>query len=221
MINKKISEIMRRVGYMEKDGYNQAQRYKYLSEAKIVEEIRGVMCDVGVIIVPHADQVDVQVIERGGKSPTILTTIVSTYSFVCADDGDSIQVRVVSQGTDTQDKGAFKSLTGGLKYALKQTFLIPTGDDPEKDDDQYDDEEERKPAPKQKKTGSSSQTVDHRTQAFNSRVSQISQSGDPNLSIYEEACKKSGVKKHSDITTSTARLAFVKTYESMVKDKKK
>lgn len=35
------------------------------------------------------------------------------------------------EGRDRGDKAPYKALTGALKYALIQTFLIATGDDPE------------------------------------------------------------------------------------------
>jgi hypothetical protein len=34
-------------------------------------------------------------------------------------------------GIDQGDKALYKAITGGIKYILSSTFLIPTGDDPE------------------------------------------------------------------------------------------
>jgi hypothetical protein len=38
---------------------------------------------------------------------------------------------VAGQGLDVGDKAPYKAMTGALKYALLQSFLLATGDDPE------------------------------------------------------------------------------------------
>jgi hypothetical protein len=40
----------------------------------------------------------------------------------------------VGEGQDAGDKAVYKAMTGALKYCLLKTFLIPTGDDPERDE---------------------------------------------------------------------------------------
>ena len=39
--------------------------------------------------------------------------------------------KVAGQGIDAGDKAPYKAMTGALKYALLQSFLLATGDDPE------------------------------------------------------------------------------------------
>jgi hypothetical protein len=41
--------------------------------------------------------------------------------------------KVAGQGLDSGDKAPYKAMTGALKYALLQSFLLATGDDPEAD----------------------------------------------------------------------------------------
>jgi hypothetical protein len=57
--------------------------------------------------------------------------LVQTYRLVHK-DGGSLTVQVAGCGTDSQDKAAYKAMTGAWKYAMKQVFCIPTGDDAEK-----------------------------------------------------------------------------------------
>ena len=40
---------------------------------------------------------------------------------------------VPGEGLDAGDKAPYKAMTGALKYALLQSFLLPTGDDPEEE----------------------------------------------------------------------------------------
>ena len=43
----------------------------------------------------------------------------------------SVDVHAMGEGMDAGDKAGNKAATGLLKYALRQTFLIETGDDPD------------------------------------------------------------------------------------------
>ena len=53
------------------------------------------------------------------------------YRFVDARSGEELTVRVPGEGADAGDKAPYKAMTGALKYALLQSFLLSTGDDPE------------------------------------------------------------------------------------------
>jgi hypothetical protein len=47
--------------------------------------------------------------------------------------GETLSWDMYGQGSDSLDKGAFKSTTGAVKYGLLKLFLVPTGDDPERE----------------------------------------------------------------------------------------
>lgn len=64
-----------------------------------------------------------------------LTLITMQYHFFDSESGESLEGTFCSQGADSGDKGIFKAITGGIKYILSSIFLIPTGDDPEKDEE--------------------------------------------------------------------------------------
>ena len=57
--------------------------------------------------------------------------VVMSYSFVDVDTGEEITVKIAGEGLDSGDKAPYKAMTGALKYALLQSFLLATGDDPE------------------------------------------------------------------------------------------
>ena len=62
-----------------------------------------------------------------------LTEAVITWRFTNAEDPqDFLLVQSAGQGADTQDKGAGKAMTYSRKYALLNTLLIPTGEDPDR-----------------------------------------------------------------------------------------
>ena len=56
-----------------------------------------------------------------------------SYSFVDVDTAEEITVKTAGEGLDSGDKAPYKAMTGALKYALLQSFLLATGDDPEEE----------------------------------------------------------------------------------------
>ena len=57
--------------------------------------------------------------------------VVMAYTFMDVDTAEEITVKVAGEGLDAGDKAPYKAMTGALKYALPQSFLLATGDDPE------------------------------------------------------------------------------------------
>jgi hypothetical protein len=55
-----------------------------------------------------------------------------TYRLTHAPSGESEDCQVLGEASDAGDKAAPKALTGAYKYFLRQTFLIETGDDPDR-----------------------------------------------------------------------------------------
>ena len=58
-----------------------------------------------------------------------------------SETGECVSGMFYGVGQDSGDKGIWKAVTGAIKYIMTSTFLIPTGDDPEKDEGK-----EKKPA---------------------------------------------------------------------------
>lgn len=60
-----------------------------------------------------------------------LTTVKIQATFIDAESGEQLSVVYVGDGSDAEDKGVYKAITGAQKYALMKTFLAVTDDDPE------------------------------------------------------------------------------------------
>ncbi|WP_067923804.1 ERF family protein [Alicyclobacillus shizuokensis] len=121
---QKISEVMRRVKYLKKDGFIsfKSTRYSYLSEEKMTQEIRRHLLDLGLIILPV--NMDFQINNQ-------VTTVNMKYKIIDVQTGEYEVINVGGQGSDSQDKGIAKAMTMAYKYMQRQAFAIPTGDDPD------------------------------------------------------------------------------------------
>lgn len=133
----KLHAVMTDVAYIKKDAKNEFHNYKYASEAAIKSAVHEALVKHRVLFMLSV----VDVHERDaaptakGKAQWI-TRALMEYEFTDADTGYSIAKQFAGQGIDGEDKGLYKAITGGLKYALTSAFLIETGDDPEGETDQ-------------------------------------------------------------------------------------
>ena len=66
------------------------------------------------------------------KGTAMVNTVIHATVKFTHTSGESIEVDAVGEGSDSGDKSANKAMTGLYKYALRQTFCIETGDDPDK-----------------------------------------------------------------------------------------
>jgi len=132
-IHEAIVAVMQEVGYVQKQK-SPNLNYSYAGEAALIAALRPVMIENGVYcyvskITPVRDTFTT----AKGTSMNV-TVSQGEVTFVHAKSGTSITVQAIGEGMDTGDKSANKSATGLLKYGLRQTFLIETGDDPDTHD---------------------------------------------------------------------------------------
>lgn len=125
---------MSEVEAMPKDKTNTHQGYKYLSETTVKEKIRPLFVKHEVVPMFSAEEkefIQIGTTTKGGAN--WLTKVKVTYTFYDVESGESLMGIYEASGADTQDKGVYKAVTGAVKNILMQNFLIPTGDDPEKE----------------------------------------------------------------------------------------
>lgn len=123
-LREKLHAIMAEVNFIEKDKTNEHFNYEYASEQAIKEALHPQLVKHKVLFA-----MDVTDVHKEGS----ITTIRVVYTFTDVETGEEITRTFAGCGADNQDKGLYKAITGAIKYILTTTFLIPTGDDAEKD----------------------------------------------------------------------------------------
>ncbi len=129
----KINLVMQKVCNLGKDGRIQGGgNYAYLSEEKITTALHEAFTEVGLVIAPTAMEI-IENREDATRSGGILhlTRILVTYQLTDKDDGDIMVIQALGEGSDSGDKTLNKCMTAAYKYALRETFMISTGDDPD------------------------------------------------------------------------------------------
>jgi len=146
-IHEAMLEIYKSVGYVQKTKSDNLN-YKFASETGFIQEIRPAMVDNGVTVsVSKMDNLTQESYTTKNGVVMMRSTIhgVVTFSHV---SGSSISVESYGEGSDSGDKSVNKAMTDLYKYALRQTFMIETGDDPDKDASEPAVKQESKPAQK-------------------------------------------------------------------------
>jgi hypothetical protein len=127
-LREKFAEVRRRLGYVQKRGHNERHNYSYVTAADLAGAVGDILAELGVVVIPQLQSIST---EPPRSSSERIARIVMNYRFVDARSGEELTVRVAGEGADAGDKAPYKAMTGALKYALLQSFLLATGDDPE------------------------------------------------------------------------------------------
>jgi len=124
--------VMQEVGYCRKTRAA-GLGYSFAGEAALIEALRPAMVDHGIVFGAVAYDIvgDTSYQTKAGASMR-LVRVKGVFRFTHAPSGTHEDVVAFGEGADNGDKSLNKAMTGALKYALRQTFVIETGDDPDK-----------------------------------------------------------------------------------------
>lgn len=128
---KAINTVMQEVGYVEKTRSAKLP-YSFASEAGLIHALRPEMVKAGLVM--WVSKVETDVDERyTTKNNAVMSRakVTATLRIAHVTSGEWIEIASQGEGADSGDKATPKALTGFFKYALRQTFLIETGDDPD------------------------------------------------------------------------------------------
>ena len=140
-IHDAIAAVYAKTGYVQKQS-KPSLGYSYAGEAALIAAIRPELVNNG-IYVSVVDVSDVEHETYQTKNNTMnRVTLKAVIRFTHAPSQSYIDVVALGEGADVGDKATNKALTGAYKYALRQTFCIETGDDP---DGESSEHQERAP----------------------------------------------------------------------------
>jgi len=138
-----MAAVMKDVEAVTKGRTNTQQNYKFRGIDDMYNALHGILAKHGVFTIPSV--VDIQRTERESKSGGLLTVTLAKVQYrFYATDGSYVDALTAGEGMDSGDKSCNKALAGAHKYALVQSFAIPT----ESGDDSENDNPEPKPEPK-------------------------------------------------------------------------
>jgi hypothetical protein len=132
LIYKKMSEVMSSIKAVSKDQKNLQQGFKFRGIDQFVNALYPALTKAGVFMTPRVISVnhtEREITRSNGKVGVDKTVhLMVEYDFY-AEDGSKVTVGpIAAEGLDSGDKATNKALSAALKYALIQTFSVPTED---------------------------------------------------------------------------------------------
>ena len=126
--------IMSSITALEKSRQNQSQGYRFRGIDDVYNMLHEIMADNGVFCLPTvvADRHEERTNQKG--TCLIYRIVTMRYTFV-ASDGSSVEATAIGEGMDSGDKATNKAMSAAQKYALLQSFLIPTEDEKDSEND--------------------------------------------------------------------------------------
>lgn len=143
-----LRKALKEKGVLKKGGTNTFDKYSYFSEAQYKELFTELFSDAGLeLSFSEAEYTTFTGSEKqaNGRMPRL--------NFILTDIGTGFyeMSTITGEGIDKGDKAGYKAYTGALKYYLANTFMVATGDDPEKESPSHtmNDKQEKKATDKQ------------------------------------------------------------------------
>lgn len=135
-------------GVLKKGAKNDFDHYSYFSEAQYKQLFTELFSKHGLEM--KFNEIEYSTFEgsekqANGRMPKLVFTLFDTET------GFFEETTITGEGIDKGDKAGYKAYTGALKYFLADTFMVATGDDPEKESptQKMNTKTERKASPKQ------------------------------------------------------------------------
>lgn len=125
-----LRKALKEKGVLKKGGNNTFDKYSYFSEAQYKELFTGLFSDCGLELKFNELSYDTftgSEKQANGRMPKL------EFELMDIDTGFGETTIITGEGIDKGDKAGYKAYTGALKYYLANTFMVATGDDPEKD----------------------------------------------------------------------------------------
>lgn len=125
-----LRKALKEKGILKKGATNTFDKYSYFSEAQYKELFTELFSEHGLEL--KFTELEYQTFEgsekqANGRMPKLQFTLFDIET------GFFEETVITGEGIDKGDKAGYKAYTGALKYFLADTFMVATGDDPEKE----------------------------------------------------------------------------------------
>ncbi|AST86251.1 hypothetical protein CIG66_07145 [Ralstonia pseudosolanacearum] len=144
-IHQRMLDVMRAVGYVQKEDKKVNGQYTFVSHDAVKAKIRPALIENGILPIPTIKSHT----QDGNRTEADVVV-----KFVNVDKPDDfIEIELFGYGIDPQDKGPGKAMSYAVKYAFLNGFCLETGDDPERDNIPHEPGEKVEPEAKPAKRG--------------------------------------------------------------------
>lgn len=133
-IYEAITNVMQEGYSITKSKRNQQQGFMYRGIDDVMNTFQPLLAKYKIFVVPEV-LTEYREERTTGKGTTLIYSVLKVKYTFYAEDGSSISAVVIGEGMDSGDKASNKAMAVAMKYAMFQTFCIPTEEmvDPDSD----------------------------------------------------------------------------------------
>lgn len=126
-IYERMVAVMADVPAIEKTGFNKEQGFRFRGIEQVMGALQAVLVKHGVFVVPRvlSKRTEQRATAKGGSMNVTHLDVEFTFFGLA---GDSVVAVAPGEAQDSADKSTNKAMSAAMKYALTQTFCIPTAD---------------------------------------------------------------------------------------------
>lgn len=130
-IHKKMAQVAKEIGPLDKTEHNRQQDFNYRSIEAITDRTRTLLAAAGVSTAPRMLSRESEPVTSRQGAHGYRTVVEMEYTFAAGSDDSSIVVSMPGEAIDYGDKSTSKACQMAFKYALTQAFHIGS-DDPDR-----------------------------------------------------------------------------------------
>ena len=125
-----LRQNLNKKGILKREATNEFDKYKYFSEAQYKKLFTELLSESKLEL--KFNELEYSFFEgtekqSNGRMPKL------EFQLIDCETGFYETTVITSEAIDKGDKAGYKAYTGALKYYLANTFMVATGDDPEKE----------------------------------------------------------------------------------------
>lgn len=126
-----LLKVQEELSALAKTEQNKQQGWAFRGIDSVMNALHPLFVKHKVIVIPEVLSIKNSTATRNGGGVLNYCKVKVKYTF-CAEEGSTSCI-MVGEAMDTGDKATSKALSIAYKYAMFQTFCIPTEDDPDRD----------------------------------------------------------------------------------------
>jgi hypothetical protein len=127
-IHTRMLAVMAAIGTVGKDRMNTFHRYAFRGIDDMYNAVQPAMVAHGIYCTPRLVDKMIARVQTQENKPAVHAILTVDHHFF-APDGSTVVTRTVGEAIDTGDKACNKAMSAAYKYALMETYCIPTEGD--------------------------------------------------------------------------------------------
>lgn len=125
---RKLHTVMQGIDRIPKNGRH-GQGYPYVLESDLIEAVRQLLIDVGLVFLESEVGHGEREVEVGNGKTNIIVDATFRMMFVDIDTGARVSGQFSGASLDNTDKGLPKASTLATKFWMMRSFLVVSGED--------------------------------------------------------------------------------------------